>query len=189
MDFERFWVDLAWVGCRGDSKITGYCLGAKPCGDVVLSDARREEWCTATGKQGRNSLSESSREGAEDGTISDAPLTRGRQHLALWKWDAGMVHVEPSDPLGCWGCLCRGDLWGGFPVPWALQGTGITLNWQLIPSCFLPLGKAKYTSVKAFLWSKKELQEMSLDPNDEASLSQPSAFPVRKLKRSQELDF
>lgn len=30
---------------------------------------------------------------------------------------------------------------------------------------------------------------MSLDPNDEASLSQPSAFPVRKLKRSQELDF
>lgn len=125
MDFKRFWVDLAWVGCRGDSKITGYCLGAKPCGDVVLSDARREEWCTATGKQGRNSLSESSREGAEDGTISDAPLTRGRQHLALWKWDAGMVHVEPSDPLGCWGCLCRGDLWGGFPV---LRGTAG--NWH-----------------------------------------------------------
>lgn len=30
---------------------------------------------------------------------------------------------------------------------------------------------------------------MFLDPNDETSLYQPYAFPVKKLKSSQELDF
>lgn len=34
-------------------------------------------------QEGRTSLSESSREGAEGESIPDAPLTRGRQHLAL----------------------------------------------------------------------------------------------------------
>lgn len=50
MGFKHSGVDLARVGCRGDSKIAGYCLGGPNLAVVMgcvggfsLMDAKREE--------------------------------------------------------------------------------------------------------------------------------------------------